>query len=718
MFAPPVARVIPSPVWRSSLESSRLLALLWALEARVDAAAAILWRLLTTYSPFPFEVTGAIIVLGVIAIRQVVLWYALGGPPKHAYVYWKLNDLIQTAYYSDFLPEQHMCTAIIVYLTQKLWLDKPLTAAEVRNKSFMINLLSLYSRVEEDEHYSDSEEERFVFRGNEKLMVPVKLPIYPFWTPAHQDMVEVCTWMSTRRRKNCDPEVRRSVFLRARKDNSAGGGAAAEAALGRFVEDALTFYFANGYADRESYTLRMFCATVVAGKVIVRSVPLTLGPTLDTVFFPQRERVKSLLARFARKEGRYAIPGFPHKLGFLLYGPRGTGKRSFVRALAHHTRRHIVRVSLSSLTRSDQLCSILYLEPMLAGSASDWKLLTSRKVIFLLEDVDTNDDLVRARESNHVARVRRSRGLTTRDLQQVTGESVDAKEFVTADWASQSCRTQARAPEKVGMVTRSVARVPPLASTEEARGRKESFPSQRKRMDKPNLSSLLNVLDGVVEEPEQIVVMIVDHPERLDPALLRPGRLTTHLRFDYIELDDLLCLCGLFFGAERCEAAGTLDISGETKSVSQRTGCSYSRLDVSAAAPPPLGHGGLMEASEHLRAELHPSVADASKETEGAVHPLHEHRTGISVSAAEVQVKERVLRRLSVKQATQVRSCIAALEREASSKASDAQQRASYNFLVTPSHVHHLCMSATDLSGFLDALSTYIRSGHSESNAP
>ncbi|KAG5465170.1 hypothetical protein LSCM4_00623 [Leishmania orientalis] len=718
MFAPPVARVISSPVWRSSLEGSRLLTLLWALEARVDAMAAILCRLLTTYSPFPFEVTVLVIVFGVIAIRQVVLWYALDGPPKHAYVYWKLSDLIQTAYYSEFLPEQHMCTAIIVYLTQKLWLDKPLTAAEVRNKSFMINLLSLYSRAEGDEHYSDSEEERFVFRGNEKLMVPVKLPIYPFWTPTHQDMVEVCTWMSTRRRKNCDPEVRRSVFLRARKDNSAGGGAAAEAALSRFVEDALTFYFANGYADQESYTLRMFRATVVAEKVMVQSVPLTLGPTLDTVFFPQRERVKSLLERFAKKEGRYAIPGFPHKLGFLLYGPRGTGKRSFVRALAHHTRRHIVRVSLSSLTRSDQLCSILYLEPMQAGSTSDWKLLNSRKVIFLLEDVDTNDDLVRARGSNHVVRVRRSRGLTTRGPRQKTGERVDAKELVATDSASHSCRSQARAPEKVGMVTRSVTRVPPPGSAVEACGRKESFLSQRKRMDKPNLSSLLNVLDGVVEDPERIVVMLVDHPERLDPALLRPGRLTTHLRFDYIELDDLLCLCGLFFGTECCEAAGTLNISGETKSVSQRTGCCYSRLEVPAAAPPPQGHEGLIEAAEHRRAELHPSVADASKDTEDAVHPLHEGRTGLSVLAADVQVKEKVLRRLSVKQAAQVRSCIAALEREASSKAPDAKQRAPYNFLVTSSHVHHLCMSATDLDGFLDSLSTYIRSGHNEWNAP
>merc|ERR1719384_3032034 len=43
--------------------------------------------------------------------------------------------------------------------------------------------------------------------------------------------------------------------------------------------------------------------------------------------------------------------------------------------------------------------------------------------------------------------------------------------------------------------------------------------------DKLNLSGLLNVLDGVVDTPERILIMTTNPPEQLDPALIRPGRI-------------------------------------------------------------------------------------------------------------------------------------------------------------------------------------------------
>lgn len=39
--------------------------------------------------------------------------------------------------------------------------------------------------------------------------------------------------------------------------------------------------------------------------------------------------------------------------------------------------------------------------------------------------------------------------------------------------------------------------------------------------DALNLAGLLNVLDGVVDTPGRIVVMSTNHPEKLDPALIR-----------------------------------------------------------------------------------------------------------------------------------------------------------------------------------------------------
>ena len=54
------------------------------------------------------------------------------------------------------------------------------------------------------------------------------------------------------------------------------------------------------------------------------------------------------------------------------------------------------------------------------------------------------------------------------------------------------------------------------------------------KKDKLNLAGLLNVLDGVVDTPERIVVMTTNHPEILDPALIRPGRIDQRLLLGYM----------------------------------------------------------------------------------------------------------------------------------------------------------------------------------------
>ena len=53
--------------------------------------------------------------------------------------------------------------------------------------------------------------------------------------------------------------------------------------------------------------------------------------------------------------------------------------------------------------------------------------------------------------------------------------------------------------------------------------------------DKLDLAGLLNVLDGVVDCPGRIVVMTSNHPEKLDPALIRPGRVNLKLYLGYAD---------------------------------------------------------------------------------------------------------------------------------------------------------------------------------------
>jgi mitochondrial chaperone BCS1 len=45
-------------------------------------------------------------------------------------------------------------------------------------------------------------------------------------------------------------------------------------------------------------------------------------------------------------------------------------------------------------------------------------------------------------------------------------------------------------------------------------------------------SGFLNALDGVASGEERIVFMTTNHPERLDPALIRPGRVDLQVLID------------------------------------------------------------------------------------------------------------------------------------------------------------------------------------------
>merc|ERR1719181_1586333 len=67
------------------------------------------------------------------------------------------------------------------------------------------------------------------------------------------------------------------------------------------------------------------------------------------------------------------------------------------------------------------------------------------------------------------------------------------------------------------------------------------------KRDKLNLSGLLNVLDGVVDTPERIVVMTTNHPEILDPALIRPGRIDQKLLLGYMNPTNVVDMTNHYF---------------------------------------------------------------------------------------------------------------------------------------------------------------------------
>ncbi|XP_061465298.1 mitochondrial chaperone BCS1 isoform X3 [Rhineura floridana] len=148
------------------------------------------------------------------------------------------------------------------------------------------------------------------------------------------------------------------------------------------------------------------------------------------------ERIVQDVKEFIGNPKWYIDRGIPYRRGYLLYGPPGCGKSSFITALAGELQYSICLLSLSDRSLSDdRLNHLLSVAP--------------QQSIILLEDIDAA--------------------------------------FVSQDLAAEN-------------------------------------PTAYQGMGRLTFSGLLNALDGVASSEARIVFMTTNHADRLDPALVRPGR--------------------------------------------------------------------------------------------------------------------------------------------------------------------------------------------------
>ncbi|KAK9108902.1 hypothetical protein Sjap_016962 [Stephania japonica] len=102
----------------------------------------------------------------------------------------------------------------------------------------------------------------------------------------------------------------------------------------------------------------------------------------------------------------------------------------------------------------------------------------------------------------------------------------------------------------VGTSNRSIIVIEDIDCSVELQNR-DTAPNGRRNGDNQlTLSGLLNVIDGLWSSlgDERIIVFTTNHKDRLDPALLRPGRMDMHIHMSYCNPDGFKLLASNYLG--------------------------------------------------------------------------------------------------------------------------------------------------------------------------
>ncbi|KAI3686660.1 hypothetical protein L1987_80343 [Smallanthus sonchifolius] len=94
---------------------------------------------------------------------------------------------------------------------------------------------------------------------------------------------------------------------------------------------------------------------------------------------------------------------------------------------------------------------------------------------------------------------------------------------------------------------------------------KEGIDRDADSEDKITLSGILNFIDGLWSGcgDERIIVFTTNHRERLDPALLRPGRMDVHVEMSYCTYDGFKVLASTYLQVKEDEKLRTFEVVKE-----------------------------------------------------------------------------------------------------------------------------------------------------------
>jgi hypothetical protein len=253
----------------------------------------------------------------------------------------------------------------------------------------------------------------------------------------------------------------------------------------------------------------------------------------DNIFFEQKSFLKKKLDFFLNNENQYKRLGQQYSFGILLYGEPGCGKTSTIKAIAKYTNRHILEIPLSRIETYEELHKLIFTE------SYDSINLGFKNKILLLEDVDCMTNVIKKRtkqmntdneidDETNAATNNNDNNNDNNDDNDDNDDNNDDNDFnadldddVNNDTTKKSDNCDNDNAKKKAEGMNIFVNIPKSNKSQE----------QKKKQKKFTLSEILNLFDGVLEQNGRIIIMTSNHPEKIDPALLRFGRIDVKIHY-------------------------------------------------------------------------------------------------------------------------------------------------------------------------------------------
>jgi chaperone BCS1 len=237
----------------------------------------------------------------------------------------------------------------------------------------------------------------------------------------------------------------------------------------------------------------------------------------NTIFIEDdiKKRLFNHFDNFYSKEEWYHERGIPYQTGICLYGPAGTGKTSIVKGLASHYNKKLC------ILRSGELDLLPYALRRLPHDA-----------FIVIEDIDTSSIVMERNPEESLEDSLYNIGKKSNN--NGNDESVPVGLFDDSIPSKNESNYE-------------VADVPVGESESKSKNNKSSNNSQTPSYMKVLLSDILNAMDGLISVEKRVIIFTTNHVEKLDRALIRPGRIDCLEKIDYISYGQFIRFCTIFY---------------------------------------------------------------------------------------------------------------------------------------------------------------------------